>query len=122
MTKKMILSVDDSASIRQMVALTLERNGYAVTQAADGREALTRLRGGGIDMIITDINMPNMNGIELVRQVRALPGFKYVPIVMLTTESEESKKQEGRAAGATAWIVKPFNQEQLVAVVKKVLG
>lgn len=122
MTKKTILSVDDSASIRQMVALALERNGYAVAQAGDGQEGLNRLKGGGIDLVITDINMPRMDGIELIRQVRALPGFKFLPIVILTTESEDAKKQAGRAAGATAWIVKPFNQEQLVAVVKKVLG
>jgi len=119
---KKILSVDDSASVRQMVTFALETAGYQTAQAADGREALTVLKGSPVDMIITDLNMPNLNGIELIKQVRALPGFKFVPIVLLTTESEDAKKAEGKAAGATGWIVKPFNQDQLLAVVKKLLG
>ncbi len=119
---KKILSVDDSASVRQMVAFALETAGYQTAQAADGKEALALLKTTPVDMIITDLNMPNLNGIELIRQVRALPAFKFVPIVLLTTESEDSKKAEGKAAGATGWIVKPFNQEQLLAVVKKLLG
>ena len=119
---KKVLSVDDSASVRQMVTFALEAAGYKTAQAADGKEALNLLKAGPVDMIITDLNMPNLNGIELIRQVRALPGFKFVPIILLTTESEDAKKAEGKAAGATGWIVKPFNQDQLLAVVKKLLG
>jgi two-component system chemotaxis response regulator CheY len=119
---KKILSVDDSASVRQMVTFTLEAAGYQVAQAGDGAEALAYLKTSPVDMIVTDLNMPNLNGIDLIRQVRTLPAFKFVPIVLLTTESDEAKKQEGKAAGATGWIVKPFKQEQLLAVVKKLLG
>ncbi len=119
---KKILSVDDSASVRQMVTFALETAGYATVQASDGKEALALLKTTPVDMIVTDLNMPNLNGIELIKQVRALPAFKFVPIVLLTTESEDSKKAEGKAAGATGWIVKPFNQDQLLAVVKKLLG
>ena len=119
---KKILSVDDSASVRQMVTFALETAGYETVQACDGKEALELLKKTPVDMIVTDLNMPNLNGIELIRQVRALPAFKFVPIVLLTTESEDSKKAEGKAAGATGWIVKPFKQDQLLAVVKKLLG
>ena len=119
---KKILSVDDSASVRQMVTFALETAGYHTVQATDGREALALLKTTPVDMIVTDLNMPNLNGIELIKQVRALPSFKFVPIVLLTTESEDAKKAEGKAAGATGWIVKPFNQGQLLAVVKKLLG
>lgn len=122
MAKKKVLSVDDSESVRQMVTFALETAGYEVVGAADGRKALERLKTGPVDLVITDLNMPNMNGIELIKAIRALPGFKFLPIVMLTTESDESRKQEGRAAGATGWIVKPFKQDQLLAVVKKLLG
>jgi len=92
-----------------------------VVQAADGKDALQQL-SGPVDMIITDLNMPNMDGLELIRQVRAMPSFKFTPIIMLTTESQAGKKQEGKQAGATGWIVKPFKPEQLLGVVKKVLG
>ncbi len=119
---KTILSVDDSASIRQMVAFTLESAGYKVATATDGRDALTRLKAQPADLVITDLNMPNLDGLGLIREIRALPQFKFVPIVFLTTESEEAKKREAKAAGATGWIVKPFQSEQLVAVVKKLLG
>ncbi len=119
---KKILSVDDSASVRQMVTFALETAGYETVQAEDGREALALLKTTTVDMIVTDLNMPNLNGIDLIKQVRALPNFKFVPIVLLTTESEDSKKAEGKAAGATGWIVKPFKQDQLLAVVKKLLG
>ena len=119
---KKILSVDDSASVRQMVTFALETAGYQAVQAGDGKEALALLKTTPVDMIVTDLNMPNLNGIELIKQVRALPGFKFVPLVLLTTESEDSKKAEGKAAGATGWIVKPFKQDQLLAVVKKLLG
>lgn len=116
-----IMSVDDSPSIRQMVSFTLQRAGYSVLEACDGRDALTKLRDGAADMIIADLNMPNMDGLELIRQLRSEPRYRYVPIIMLTTESEPEKKAAGRAAGATGWIVKPFTPEQLVSVVGKVL-
>lgn len=116
------MTVDDSASIRQMVSFTLKQAGYDVVEAVDGVDALDKLRKNPVNMLVTDLNMPNMDGIELIRQVRKEPKYKFVPIIMLTTESQSSKKQEGKAAGATGWIVKPFNPEQLLAVVKKVLG
>lgn len=119
---KTIMAVDDSASVRQMVRFTLQSAGYEVVEATDGHDALSKLTNGGVQMILTDLNMPKLDGIGLIRQVRTLPACKFLPIVMLTTESQQEKKQEGRAAGATGWIVKPFNPEQLVAVVKKVLG
>ncbi len=118
---KTIMTVDDSASVRQMVSFTLKNEGYTVIEASDGKDALGKLKGK-VDMIITDLNMPNMDGIELIRSVRALPAYKFIPIVMLTTESQASKKQEGKTAGATGWIVKPFKPDQLLAVVRKVLG
>lgn len=114
-----ILIVDDSASMRQLVAFTLQDAGFSVTQAVDGMDALTKSAPTKADMVITDLNMPNMDGIELIRQLRAKPEYKFTPIVMLTTESQDSKKQEGRQAGASGWIVKPFTPEQLVGVVKK---
>lgn len=117
---KTIMTVDDSASVRQMVSLTLKDAGYTVIEACDGKDALTKL-SGPVDMIVTDLNMPNMNGIELIRAVRATPQYKFVPIVMLTTESQASTKEEGKAAGATGWIVKPFKPDQLLAVAKKLL-
>ena len=100
---------------------TLKGAGYEVIEAVDGKDALTKLNGTKANMVITDLNMPNMDGIELVRALRGDPGYKFVPIVLLTTESQDAKKQEGKAAGATGWIVKPFKPEQLLAVVKKVL-
>jgi two-component system chemotaxis response regulator CheY len=105
-----------------MVSFTLNQEGYDVVEAVDGQDALEKLGGTSVNMLITDLNMPNMDGIELIKEVRAKPQFKFMPIVMLTTESQASKKQEGKAAGATGWIVKPFKPEQLLAVVKKVLG
>ncbi len=119
---KVIMTADDSASIRQMVEFTLKQAGYEIVQAVDGQDALNKLKSTTVDMLITDLNMPNMDGIQLIREVRKLPAYKFVPIVLLTTESQASKKQEGKAAGATGWIVKPFKPPQLVAVVKKVLG
>jgi len=118
---KTILTVDDSASMRQMVSFTLKGAGYEVVEAVDGQDALERLQGA-VHMVITDLHMPRMNGIELIKAVRAMPTYKYIPLVLLTTESLEDRKKEGRAAGATGWIVKPFSPEQLLAVVKKVLG
>jgi len=114
-----ILTADDSASMRQMISFTLRNAGYHVIEAVDGKHALDRLAASPVQMLITDLNMPVLNGIDLIRRARELPQCKYIPIVMVTTESEDSKKQEGRAAGATAWIVKPFRGEQLVAVVKR---
>ena len=119
---KTILTVDDSASVRQMVKLTLSGAGYSVVEAGDGKEALAKAEGGGIDMVLTDLNMPVMDGITLIKELRGRASCKGVPIVFLTTESDEGKKSEAKAAGATAWIVKPFQQEQLLGVVKKVLG
>lgn len=120
MSKK-IMTADDSASMRQMIGFTLKQAGFDIVEAEHGQDALTKLSGSAVDMLITDLNMPVMDGLELIRQVRALPQFKYIPIVMLTTESQADKKQEGKAAGATGWIVKPFTPDQLVSVVNKVL-
>jgi two-component system chemotaxis response regulator CheY len=119
---KLIMTADDSASVRQMVSFTLKQNGYDVVEAVDGKDALTKLQSTKVDMLITDLNMPNLDGIGLIKGARALPACKFIPIVMLTTESQDSKKAEGKSAGATGWIVKPFKPEQLIAVVKKVLG
>lgn len=119
---KTIMSVDDSASVRQMVSFTLKDAGYDVLEAVDGQDALAKIGGAQVHLVITDLNMPNLDGIGLIRALRGLPDFKFTPIVMLTTESQAEKKQEGKTAGATGWIVKPFKPEQLVAVVKKVLG
>lgn len=119
---KTIMTADDSASVRQMVSFTLKDAGYDVTEAVDGKDALMKLNGSTVNMLITDLNMPNMDGIQLIREVRGQQQYRFMPIIMLTTESQDSKKQEGRSAGATGWIVKPFKPEQLVAVVKKVLG
>ncbi|KAF0189452.1 MAG: two-component system chemotaxis family response regulator [Desulfobulbaceae bacterium] len=119
---KKIMTVDDSASVRQMVSFTLKGAGYEVMEGCDGKDALAKLSAGKVDMVITDLNMPNMNGIELIKALRANPAYKFVPIVLLTTESQDTKKQEGKAAGATGWIVKPFKPEQLLSVIKKVLG
>ncbi len=119
---KVIMTVDDAASVRQMVIFTLEEAGYEVTEAVNGLDALKKINISAIDMLITDLNMPKMDGIELIRKVRAIPRIKFIPIIMLSTESQAAKKEEGKKAGATGWIVKPFRPEQLVAVVKKVLG
>jgi two-component system, chemotaxis family, chemotaxis protein CheY len=118
---KLILTVDDSASVRQMVSFTLRSAGNEVVEAIHGRDALSKL-SGDIRLIITDLNMPTMDGIELIKQVRTGSTHKYVPILVLTTESQPAKKQEAKTAGATGWIVKPFRPEQLLAVVERVLG
>jgi len=118
---KVILAVDDSASVRQMVKFTLSDAGYTVIDAVDGKDALAKLNGS-VNMVITDLNMPNLDGIGLIRSLRANPTVKGVPILMLTTESQESRKQEGKQAGATGWIVKPFTTQQLLAVVKRLIG
>jgi len=116
-----ILTVDDSASMRQMVSFTLKRAGYTVVEAADGVEALNYARTSAVDLVLTDVNMPNMDGISLVRELRQLQAYKFVPMLMLTTESGQDKKMQGKAAGATGWLVKPFNPEKLLATIAKVL-
>jgi two-component system chemotaxis response regulator CheY len=116
-----ILAVDDSASMRQMVRFTLESAGYTVMQASDGVEALEIAKTKPADLVLTDINMPNMDGISLVRELRALDTYKFVPMLVLTTESGSDTKQRGKAAGATGWIVKPFNPEQLLATIARVI-
>lgn len=119
---KTVLSVDDSASIRQMVKLTLSGAGYQVLEAENGADGLQKAQGAAVNMIVTDLNMPVMDGLSFIREVRKLPAYKGVPILFLTTESDAAIKQEAKAAGATGWITKPFQQEQLLAVVKKVIG
>jgi two-component system chemotaxis response regulator CheY len=119
---KKVLIVDDSASMRQLVSFTLKDAGFDVIAAVDGKDAMAKVNGSHIDMVVTDLNMPNMDGIALIRELRGNPSFKFTPIVMLTTESQDAKKQEGKAAGATGWIVKPFQPEKLLEVVKKFVG
>jgi two-component system chemotaxis response regulator CheY len=118
---KRILAVDDSASMRQMVLLTLRVAGYDVVQACDGVEALELARRGAVDLVLTDVHMPRMDGIALVRELRALPDYQFVPMLVLTTESSPEKKMEGKRAGATGWIVKPFNPPQLLATIARVI-
>ena len=115
-----VLTVDDSATIRQALNVALAGAGYEVVEATDGIDALRKLAVDKVDMVVTDLNMPNMNGVDLIREIRNRPGNRFTPIVMLTTESEHKKKQEGKAAGASGWIVKPFRPEQLLSVVKMV--
>lgn len=117
-----ILAVDDSASMRQMVTFTLKGAGFDVIEAVDGVEALGKAQGANVDLVLTDVNMPNMDGIQLVKELRTLPNFKFTPMLMLTTESAGDKKAQGKAAGATGWIVKPFNPDQLLNTIKRVLG
>ena len=117
-----ILTADDSASMRQMVSFTLKGAGYQVVEAVDGKDALQKAQTEKADLVLTDVNMPNMDGISLVKQLRAIPDYKFTPILLLTTESAMDKKQEGKAAGATGWLVKPFNPDQLLTTIKKVLG
>jgi two-component system chemotaxis response regulator CheY len=119
---KTILTIDDSASIRQMVAMTLKSAGHTVLEAGNGAEGYDQATGNTVDAVITDLNMPVMNGIEFIRKYRQHPSSKGVPIILLTTESDETLKAEAKAAGATGWIVKPFKQDQLLAVIKKVTG
>ncbi|BCG64566.1 MAG: two-component system, chemotaxis family, chemotaxis protein CheY [Methyloprofundus sp.] len=117
-----VLAVDDSASMRQMVSFTLKGAGYTVVEAVDGVDALAKAQTQKFDCVVTDVNMPNKDGITLIKDLRALPAYKFVPMLMLTTESGMDKKQQGKAAGATGWIVKPFNPDQLLKTIKKVLG
>ena len=117
-----ILVVDDSASVRQVENVVLTAAGYEVVEAVDGADGLAKLTAQPFHLVLTDLNMPNVDGVALIRAIRASPAHRLVPVVMITTESQEARKQEGRAAGATGWIVKPFTPEQLVAVVRRVLG
>ncbi|MBC7982816.1 MAG: response regulator [Candidatus Obscuribacterales bacterium] len=116
-----ILAVDDSASMRQILRYTLENAGYEVVQASDGVEALDYAKGSNVDLVLTDVNMPNMDGITLCKELRGLLHYKCIPILMLTTESAVDTKTRGKQVGATGWIVKPFNPDQLLATIAKVL-
>lgn len=118
---KTALVVDDSASMRQMVTFTLQSAGFETIEGTNGAEALKASENKNVDLVVTDLNMPVMDGITLVKELRARPGFKFTPILLLTTESQDSKKQEGKQAGATGWMVKPFNPDQLLTIVKKVV-
>ena len=117
-----ILTVDDSASIRMTTKITLTGAGYSVTEAVDGQDGLTKAKAGNYDLIVTDLNMPNMNGLEMIRALRQSPAHTGVPIIFLTTESDAEMKSQAKAAGATGWITKPFDPEQLVKIARKVLG
>lgn len=118
---KTILIVDDSASIRQLVGIALRGEGYDVIEAADGKDALSKMTGQKINLIISDVNMPNMDGITFLKEVKASAGYKFTPVIMLTTESGQDKMQEGRAAGAKAWLVKPFQPPQLLEAAAKLV-
>ncbi|NLT51748.1 MAG: response regulator [Ignavibacteria bacterium] len=120
--KKVILTVDDSASVRQMIRFTLEDAGYSVIEATDGRDAITKLESNIVNLVFTDLNMPFVDGIQLIKHIRSSTANKFLPIIMITTESQNDKKMQGKQAGATGWIVKPFRPEQLVEVTKKILG
>ena len=117
---KRVMTVDDSATVRQVLQMTLEGAGYEVLAAVDGADALKKLSGESVDMLVTDLNMPNIDGIGLIQQVRQKPGNRFMPIIMLTTESQPEKKRAGKTAGASGWITKPFRPEQLLAVVRMV--
>jgi two-component system chemotaxis response regulator CheY len=119
---KTVLSVDDSGSIRQMVSFTLKSAGYTVIEAVDGQDGLDKAKQKTVDLVLTDQNMPRMDGLTLIKSLRAMPAYRSVPILMLTTESGDAMKSQGKAAGATGWIVKPFDPQKLLEVVKKVIG
>ncbi|MDF1579971.1 MAG: response regulator [Desulfuromonadales bacterium] len=119
---KRVMTVDDSSVVRQILRKTLSAAGYDVVEAIDGIDALEKMAINPVDMVVTDLNMPNMDGVSLIRKVRSQPGNRFMPIVMLTTESQQHIKDEGKRAGASGWIVKPFRPEQLLAVVRTVLN
>ena len=119
---KTILAVDDSASIRQMVAFTLKSSGYEVVEAVHGMDGLEKAKSKTFNLILSDQNMPRMDGLTMIKTLRGMPQYKTVPILMLTTESSDAMKQQGRAAGATGWLVKPFDPQKLIEIVKKVIG
>lgn len=116
---KTIMVVDDSASLRQVVSIALRGAGYDVVEGSDGKDALSKLTGQKVHLIISDVNMPNMDGITFVKEVKKHPNYKFTPIIMLTTESDENKKREGQTAGAKAWVVKPFKPEQMLVAVQR---
>lgn len=118
---KNIMIVDDSASLRQVVKIALSGAGYDVVEACDGKDAVAKLNGRKLHLIISDVNMPNMDGIELVKHVKQHPSYRFTPIIMLTTEGGEAKKQQGQAAGAKAWVVKPFQPDQLLNAVSRLV-
>ena len=118
---KTIMIVDDSASLRQVVGIALRGAGYDVLEACDGRDALGKLKGQKVHLMISDVNMPNMDGISFVKAIKQMPAYKFTPVVMLTTESQDSKKKEGQEAGAKAWVLKPFKPEQMIGVVQKLV-
>ncbi|AZZ97925.1 MULTISPECIES: response regulator [Pseudoalteromonas] len=118
---KTILVVDDSDSLRQVVNIALTGAGYQVIEACDGKDALSKLNGNKVHLIISDVNMPNMNGIEFVKNVKQLPQYKFTPVIMLTTENQQSMMEEGKKAGAKAWMVKPFKPAQMLQAVSKLL-
>jgi two-component system chemotaxis response regulator CheY len=118
---KTILIIDDSVSLRQVVGIALSSAGYQVLEACDGQDALNKLTGAKIHLMICDVNMPNMDGITFLKELRTLPTYKFTPVIMLTTEAGEDKKREGQAAGARAWVVKPFKPEQLLLAVSKLI-
>lgn len=118
---KTIMIVDDSASLRQVVAIALKGAGYDTLEACDGKDALNKMTGQKIHLIISDVNMPNMDGITFVKNVKQHPSYKFTPIIMLTTESQDDKKKEGQAAGAKAWVVKPFQPQQMLDAVSKLI-
>ena len=119
---KVVLSVDDSSSIRQMVAFTLKGAGYEVIEALDGQDGLEKARMKAVDMVLTDQNMPRMDGLTLIRSLRAMPNYQSVPILMLTTESSDSMKQQGKEAGASGWLLKPFDPTKLLVVTQRAIG
>jgi len=118
---KTIMVVDDSASLRQVVGIALKGAGYDVLEGCDGKDALAKLTGQKVHLIISDVNMPNMDGISFVKALKQMANYKFTPVIMLTTESQEAKKQEGQAAGAKAWVVKPFRPEQMLGAVQKLV-
>jgi two-component system chemotaxis response regulator CheY len=118
---KTVMIVDDSASLRQVVGIALRGAGYEVIEAADGKDAISKLTGQKVHLIISDVNMPNMDGITFVKNLKQMPNYKFTPVIMLTTESQDGKKQEGQAAGAKAWVVKPFQPAQLLAAASKLI-
>ena len=118
---KTVMIVDDSASLRQVVNMALRSAGYEVLEACDGKDALAKLTGQRVHLIISDVNMPNMDGITFVREMKKLDPYKFTPVIMLTTEAQEDKKREGQAAGAKAWVVKPFQPQQMLSAVSKLI-
>ena len=119
---KTIMVVDDSASLRQVVAIALKGAGYDVIEGSDGRDALAKLDGRKVHLIVSDVNMPNMDGIELVKAVKANPGYRFTPVIMLTTENQQARMMEGKAAGAKAWIVKPFRGDAVLGPFRRFCG